>query len=103
MNDRNYLPNKRRNTTFNFHCSGQTYSATYSTFADGTLAEIFLSNGKCGSESDAAARDSAVVCSIALQFGTPIDVIRGALLRDPRGIASSPLGIALDLIAGRKP
>jgi len=38
-----------------------------------------------------------------LQFGTPIDVIRGALLRDPRGIASSPLGIALDLIAGRKP
>jgi hypothetical protein len=29
----------------------------------------------------------------------PLDVIREALLRDPRGKASSPLGVALDLIA----
>jgi hypothetical protein len=40
-----------------------------------------------------------VVCSIALQHGTPVDVIRRALPRDPRGIASSPLGITLDRIA----
>jgi hypothetical protein len=47
-----------------------------------------------------AARDSAVVCSIALQFGIPVDTIRHALLRDARGIANSPLGAALDLLAG---
>jgi ribonucleoside-diphosphate reductase alpha chain len=105
MTSRVRLLNRRRSTTFNFRCSGLTYSATISFFDDGRLPEVFLTNGKCGSDSDAAARDSAVVCSIALQFGTPVDVIRGALLRDPRGVASSPLGVALDLIAseGRKP
>jgi hypothetical protein len=35
----------------------------------------------------------------ALQFVEPLDVIRRALLRDPRGVASSPLGVALDRIA----
>jgi hypothetical protein len=65
------------------------------------LAEIFISNAKAGSHSDAAAKDAAVVASIALQYGVPVDVIRHALLRDPRGVASSPLGVALDLLAGR--
>ena len=50
--------------------------------------------------SDTAAKDAAVICSIALQYGVPLDVIRHALLRDSRGVASSPLGVALDLIAG---
>jgi hypothetical protein len=93
------LPNRRHSTNFTFTCNGQRYHATVSRFADGTISELFLSNGKIGSDSDAAARDSAVVCSIALQFGTPVDVIRKALLRDSRGIASSPLGCALDLLA----
>jgi len=64
------------------------------------LAEVFLGNGRAGSDVDTAAKDSAVVASIALQHGVPLTVIRKALLRDPRGVASSPLGIALDLIAG---
>jgi hypothetical protein len=44
------------------------------------------------------AKDSAVVCSIALQYGVPVSVIRKALLRDARGAASSPLGTALDIL-----
>jgi ribonucleoside-diphosphate reductase alpha chain len=59
----------------------------------------FYQNSKVGSDSDSAAKDSAVVCSIALQHGVPLSTIRKALLRDPRGVASSPLGMALDLIA----
>jgi hypothetical protein len=58
----------------------------------------FLSNRKAGSAADAAARDSAVVCSLALQHGVPVETIRRALLRDPRGEPSSPLGKALDLL-----
>jgi hypothetical protein len=93
------LLNRRASETFSFECNGQHYSATISRFFDdGALAEIFLSNGKIGSDADSAARDSAVVCSIALRHGTPVDVIRRALLRDARGIASSPLGTALDLL-----
>jgi hypothetical protein len=45
-------------------------------------------------------KDSAVICSIALQHSVPVEVIRKALLRDPRGRASSPLGAALDIIVG---
>jgi hypothetical protein len=99
MTGRSRLPNRRVCQSFTFECGGLNYTASYSRFASGDLAEIFLSNGKCGSDSDAAARDSAVTASIALQFGAPVDVIRRALLRDPRGVASSPLGMALDLLA----
>ena len=45
--------------------------------------------------------DAYVVASLALQHGVAVDTIRKALLRDPRGVASSPLGVALDLISER--
>jgi hypothetical protein len=99
MTERQRLANRRNSETFAFDCNGLHYTATVSFFSDQRLAEIFLSNCKAGSHSDAAARDSAVVCSLALQHGVPVDVIRNALLRDGRGIASSPLGVALDLLA----
>ena len=97
---RQRLENRRRSTTFTVECNGLSYLATISQFADGRLAEIFISNAKAGSHSDAAAKDAAVVCSIALQHGVPVDVIRHALLRDAQGRASSPLGEALDIITG---
>jgi hypothetical protein len=98
---RERLSNRRHSINFGFECNGLRYTATVSFFQDGRLAEIFLGNRKSGSHSDSAAKDSAVVCSIALQYGVPVDVIRKALMRDPRGIASSPLGAALDKIAER--
>jgi hypothetical protein len=100
---RQRLPNRRRSESFSFECNGLGYAVTYSRFSDGRLAEMFLSNAKAGSHSDAAAKDSAVVASIALQHGVPVDVIRHALLRDAHGQAGSPLGVALDLIDGGRP
>jgi hypothetical protein len=58
-----------------------------------------LRNHKAGSMAGINACDAAVVASIALQYGVPLDVIRKALMRDPRGRASGPLGEALDIIA----
>ena len=97
--ERQRLPNRRYSESFDIEASGRSYRCTISRFNDGRLAEVFLSNNKAGSDSDTAARDSAVVCSIALQFGVPLDVIRKALMRDARGRPSGPLGVALDLIA----
>ena len=97
---RNRLPNRRASITFAFECNHLAYSATVSHYPNGDLAEIFISNSKAGSPSDSAAKDSAAVCSIALQHGISVDVIRKALLRDPRGRAASPLGVALDLLTG---
>ena len=95
------LPNRRASETFALTCGPHRYLATVSYFP-GTdrLAEIFLGNGRAGSDVDAAAKDSAVVCSIALQYGVPVETIRHALLRDSEGRAQSPLGAVLDLIAG---
>lgn len=97
--ERDRLPDRRLCESFSFTCGRMNYVASISKFADGRLAEIFITNHKVGSDADAAAKDSAVVASIALQFGVPVDVIRKALLRDARGVASSPLGVALDILA----
>jgi hypothetical protein len=101
---RQRLPNRRAAVTFDFSVGAHRYIATAGYFIDGPLAgklaEIFLSNGHAGSDVDAAARDSAILCSLALQHGADIETLRRALLRDPQGAASSPLGVALDLITG---
>jgi hypothetical protein len=97
---RSRLPNRRASTSFKFECGPHSYVATVSYFP-GThhLAEISLGNGRAGSDIDAAAKDSAVVCSMALQFGVPVEVIRKALLRDSQGRPSGPLGAVLDRLA----
>jgi hypothetical protein len=103
MSARSRLPNRRPSETFALDCNGLSYLASISRFEDGRLAEIFISNAKAGSHSDAAAKDAAVVTSIALQHGVSVDVIRHALLRDSHGRASSPLGAALDVVVEREP
>ena len=99
MTARRRLPNRRQAETFELEAGGLRYVCTIGRFADGTLAEVFLSNGKAGSDSDTAARDSAVVASIALQYGVPLDVLRHALMRDAQGRPSGPLGAALNYLA----
>ena len=97
--NRERLPNRRPCTTFNLEVSGLPYTCSVGRFPDGRLAEIFITNHRCGSDAGAAASDSAVVCSIALQYAVPVEVIRKALMRDGRGQARTPLAAALDLIA----
>jgi len=102
MTARERLPNRRASFNFNFNRGTHQCIATISYFpGSDRIAEIFLGNGRAGSDVDAAAKDSAVVCSIALQHGVPVETIRKALLRDARGDAASPLGAALDIITGR--
>jgi hypothetical protein len=81
---------------------GMMYTFSVGRFSSGEIAEVFVSNGKRDSQSDIACRDLGIICSIALQFGAPIDVLRNALSRDPRGDALGPLGQVLDYITKRK-
>jgi hypothetical protein len=96
---RERLANRRASETFGFELDGLHYRATISRFADGRIGEIFLSNHKSGSQSDANARDAAVAASKCFQYGCPLNELRGALLRDSHGRPSTPLGCALDLVA----
>ena len=95
---RERLPNRRASETFEVHSAGLDYRVTVSRYPDGRLAEIFLSSHKMGSHADNAARDSAIMTSIALQYGAALDTVRHAITRDANGQASSPLGVALDLL-----
>jgi hypothetical protein len=98
MTVRRTLPHRRELRTFEFYIDGARYVASAGFFETGGLAEIFLRAGKTGSQLEITAHDAAVVISLALQFGTPLNAIRKALMRLPDGAAAGPLGRVLDLI-----
>jgi hypothetical protein len=102
MSARMRLPNRRAAETFELEVGGLHYVCTFSRFPDGSVSELFLSNHKSNSAADTAARDSAIVCSIALQFGADITTIRKALCRDYWNRATGVLGVALDHIADQE-
>jgi hypothetical protein len=99
MTARQRPPNRRASTSFSFTVGGLAYTATYSKFDDGRVAEIFLHNQRTNSSADVNARDAAIATSFALQYGASVDDIRRALCRDSHGCASGPLSVALDAIA----
>jgi hypothetical protein len=98
MTMRERLRDRRGAETFDFESQGLSFTASIGRFDDGRLGEIFIVNHKAGSMAGINASDAAVVASIALQYGVPLDVIRKALMRDPRGGPSGPLAAALDLV-----
>jgi hypothetical protein len=64
------------------------------------VTEVFINCGRSGEQSETLASDSAVLLSIALQYGVPIEVLQHAITRDPDGKPSGPIGAIIDLIAG---
>jgi hypothetical protein len=96
---RRRLPNRRLAETFELEVSGLRYTCSVGRFADGSVAEVFITNHRAGSGAGIMASDSAIAASLAFQWGCPLDVLRKALSRDSRGAASSPLGAALDRLA----
>lgn len=102
MTERRTLPKRRRHEVFEFEHGGLHYVAGIGRFEGGALAEIFLDAAKPGSAAETAARDAAIVTSIALQFGADIGTIRHALSRLNDGSAAGPLGKALDIVEANR-
>jgi hypothetical protein len=82
---RERLPNRRSAETWDLEALGLHFRASVGRYDDGRIGEIFLTNHKAGSAAGIMASDAAVLCSLLLQHGVSIDVIRHALMRDPRG------------------
>jgi hypothetical protein len=99
MTARERLPNRRQCESFEFRHAGLDFTLAAGFYADGRIAEIFLSSHKPGSPIEAIARDAAVTVSIALQFGADLQTIRAALTKDHDGQPATALGAALDAIA----
>jgi len=87
MSDRNRLPKRRQSERFDFTyppdqaASGMRFTATIGFYDDGRIGEVFLIAGKSETAMESMARDMAVVASIALQYGAPLEVIKGALTK----------------------
>jgi hypothetical protein len=95
---RGRLRNRRASVSFPLEVQGLRFTAMFSRFDDNRIAEIFLNNHKAGSSAGILGNDAAVACSLALQFGCPIETLARALSRDGNGNATGPLGVALDAI-----
>jgi hypothetical protein len=95
--------NRRPSETLRFEHDGHRYFATIG-FANlddrlrGKISEVFMDAGKPGSSVQHMARDGAVILSLALQHGCPIDVLRRAVTRLDDGSPAGPFGKILDLI-----
>lgn len=92
---RNRLPQRRKAELVSFSHEGVSYTAHFGCDGEGRLAELFLDAAKEGSAANTMARECAVITSIALQFGTPLNIIRDALPKLNDGSPAGPVGVAL--------
>ena len=95
---RDRMPSRRASQNIAFERDNLKYQMTVGHYPDGRPGEIFLNAEHANSLLDVLAHDAAILASLALQYGAPLDVITHALKRDAHGTAASPIGAALDQI-----
>jgi hypothetical protein len=95
---RERLADRRHSEIFTFEAHGHRFTGSFSRYRDGRLAELFLTNFKCGSQIGTLVHDAAIILSSALHHGADVEAIRQALCRDGDGRALGPVGAALDLL-----
>lgn len=93
-----HLSKRRLADVIAFQHQGRRWTASFGCFPDGRLAEVFLDTEKESAIADAA-REVAILASLALQFGCPAETIRHAL----DGRDAGPIGVALALVAEAGP
>lgn len=96
---RERLPNRCPNETQEFERDGIRITMTVGFRRDGEVGEIFLNADRADSMLDVLMSDAAIIASLALQHGASLRQIAHAIKRDRFGIASSPIGAALDRIS----
>ena len=96
------LPQRRAVETFDLRFWNQSFAVSVGVYPDGSPGEIFIDGGKSGQDVQSTARDAAVVLSLALQHGTPVDTIRRAVARNGVGGPSSILGAIVDFLSSAK-
>jgi hypothetical protein len=91
--ERERLPNRREAELIDLEYAGQRWTASFGRFDDGRLAEIFVHSEK-ESELLVLGQEGAIIASLALQFGCPLEILRHALA----GRDTGPIAHALALV-----
>ena len=102
MTNRQVLPHRRASETATVRHGDRAFDVTFGRRPDGTVGEVFVSGPKAGSSLEAVARDGAVLLSLALQHGMPLEVMRHAITREANGEPSTIIGRVLDLLAAER-
>ena len=101
MTTRTRLPNRRPCETFEFTLANLRYVASVGFDPDGSPKEIFLQAGKAGTHLAIAVQEAAILTSLALQFGCPVETIRSSALRAENGAAEGSIGHLVDAVCKR--
>ncbi|MFI5347997.1 MAG: vitamin B12-dependent ribonucleotide reductase [Elusimicrobiota bacterium] len=91
--ERRWLPQRRRGFTQELRVGGQKFYLRTGEYENGTLGEFFIDGGKSGSPLQGMLSAFATACSLALQYGVPLEelVDRFAFTRfEPSGPVSHP-------------
>lgn len=62
----------------------------------GAVGEVFIAGSKSGTDFDGVCRDSAVLLSLALQYGVSLETIGHAVTRNSDGSPSTIVGKIVD-------
>lgn len=97
---REEISTRRLTVTETFRVDGIEVTQSTGHRPDGSPFEMFTNIGKAGSQMDASAVDFAIVVSLALQHGCPLETLQHAIRRDVFGQPQSLVGACLDRVKG---
>ena len=102
---REMLPGRRNNESFDVEfpvMSGRRVIVTVGYMDDWRVGEVFLAVDKqTGTGGDVAARDTAILISLALQHGCPLRTLADATTKTADGTPEGLAGIVLEALATR--
>ena len=92
---RETLPQRRACENMEITYANVQVSVALGFYDDGRVGEVFMSTRKAGTPVDTAARDTAVLLSLLLQYGCSTKIISRALTADAQG---RPEGLAGEVV-----
>jgi hypothetical protein len=95
------LPQRRMSFMTEVEHEGHKHHVTIGCYEDFNAGELFINpigNAGKGSAIEALARDAAILISLGLQYGVPIETMRGAITRDDKEQPMTLIGAVLDAI-----
>lgn len=99
---RKHLPQRRYSEQFSLRHWNMEYDIGVGRYDEGPIGELFINCGKSGDQAETLAKDSAVILSISLQYGVPIEAFAKAIQRDADGKPTGPIGAILDRLASEE-
>ena len=94
-----HLPQRRPSFMYEVTHEGHTHHVTIGCYEDYMAGEAFIvpqGNAGKGSATEALARDAAILISLGLQYGVPIEIMQRAITRDDKEQPMTLVGAVLD-------